>query len=330
MKYSFRHYQRTVVALLAAVLSASGAHACAIVDDSDNQRSVSTATYRLTFESTWSAATHPTDFPPNPHFSGLIGGTHNESVVFWLAGAVASNGIESMAETGSKTLLEGEVSDAITAGSAEFIVSGGGISSSPGSVSVDFDVTADFPLVTVVSMVAPSPDWFVGVSGLDLRDGTEWMQQVVVPMVVHDAGTDNGPSYTSANDDANPRGTIAALTDVPFNDNNVMGTFTFTLQSVVANESVPGDMNFFDVSPVFPNPATDIARVAVRVGRSQAVRATLFDVAGRRVKEFDAGYLSGGGFADLVIDLHGLAGQFYFLRVSGAAAVVTRPVVVRR
>ena len=37
-----------------------------------------TARYRVRFNATWSATTHPNDFPSAPHFSGLIGGTHNE------------------------------------------------------------------------------------------------------------------------------------------------------------------------------------------------------------------------------------------------------------
>ncbi len=39
----------------------------------------------------------------------------------------------------------------------------------PGSTSLDFELTEDFPLVTLVAMIAPSPDWFIGVRNLDLR-----------------------------------------------------------------------------------------------------------------------------------------------------------------
>jgi hypothetical protein len=35
------------------------------------------ARYQLTFEATWSDGTHPLEFPPNPHFSGLIGASHS-------------------------------------------------------------------------------------------------------------------------------------------------------------------------------------------------------------------------------------------------------------
>ena len=39
-----------------------------------------TASYRVTFEATWSAATHPSMFPATPHFSGLVGATHEEGL----------------------------------------------------------------------------------------------------------------------------------------------------------------------------------------------------------------------------------------------------------
>ena len=53
--------------------------------------------------------THPVDFPPGPHFSPLIGGTHSSGVAFWAPGALASDGIEAMAERGNPGPLAGEV-----------------------------------------------------------------------------------------------------------------------------------------------------------------------------------------------------------------------------
>ena len=37
-----------------------------------------TARYRVVFNATWSAATHPRDFPSSPHFSGLIDRRHSQ------------------------------------------------------------------------------------------------------------------------------------------------------------------------------------------------------------------------------------------------------------
>jgi len=188
------------------------------------------ATYELVFEATWSASTHPNHFTPGPHFSGLIGGTHNSGVTFWEEGGIATNGIELMAELGSKSGLQSEIEDAIALGTGGAVISGGGISPSPGSVSVEFTITEDHPLVSVVSMVAPSPDWFVGVDSLSLRDGDQWIYEVTVPLQPYDSGTDSGPTYTSSNADITPHIPIIEMTGLPFADGGPvppLGTFTF-------------------------------------------------------------------------------------------------------
>lgn len=190
-----------------------------------------TATYRLVFNATWSAETHPTDFPSNPHFSGLIGGTHSDAVTFWQEGELASPGIKSMAETGSKTLLQGEVQDAMADGDAEAVISGGGISPSPGSVSVEFTVSVEYPLATVVSMIAPSPDWFVGTSGYPLLQEGQWVDEAVVSLQPYDAGTDSGTTYTSPNQPTVPPVPIFEITGPPLEVDGMvppLGTFTFT------------------------------------------------------------------------------------------------------
>jgi len=188
------------------------------------------AEYKLTFTSVWSAQTHPQSFPSNPHFSGLIGGTHNNQVAFWEVGSLASNGIESMAETGSKTALQNEVNAAINAGKALSVISGGGIPNSPGSRSVNFTVTQSYPLATVVTMIAPSPDWFVGVSGTNLFQGGKWVDELVISLQPFDSGTDSGTNYTSPNNNTNPADPIFEIMGFPFLNNGIvqpLGTFTF-------------------------------------------------------------------------------------------------------
>lgn len=175
----------------------------------------STAKYRLIFNATWSAETHPDMFPGNPHFSGLIGATHNSSGQFWEPGRLASAGIESMAETGSKFPLQHEIQEAINAGWAYVLISGGGIGFSPGSVSVEFEVSAAHSKMSLVSMIAPSPDWFVGVHGLELRPGGQWIDSLTVELAPYDSGTDSGTTYTSPNAEPVMHDPITALVSAP-------------------------------------------------------------------------------------------------------------------
>ncbi|MBN1979841.1 MAG: spondin domain-containing protein [Anaerolineae bacterium] len=192
---------------------------------------VSPAQYRLTFEATWSAATHPTDFPPNPHFSGLIGAAHRPDVRLWQVGELASPGIKTMAETGVKNPLNGEIDALIAAGDACVKISGEGIHPSPGTVAVVFEVNGDCPAISVATMIAPSPDWFVGVSALSLLEDGVWVDEKVIDLFPYDAGTDSGVSYTSP-DLPSPRlegifmiegGPLLVGGSVP-----PLGTFTFT------------------------------------------------------------------------------------------------------
>ena len=188
------------------------------------------ASYTVTFNSTWSATTHPVDFPSNAHFSGLIGATHSDRVVFWRPGQLASQGIQAMAELGSKSPLDVEIASAIGARTAQHVISGGGIGSSPGQVSLDFEISKTYSLVTLVSMIAPSPDWFVGVADLPLfRDG-RWVESLTVELRGWDAGTDDGTTYAAPNAPASPHVSIFPLEDGPFRVNGqvpALGTFTF-------------------------------------------------------------------------------------------------------
>ncbi len=192
---------------------------------------VAPAEYQLTFEATWSAVTHPTDFPPNPHFSGLIGAAHSPGVRLWQVGERASPGIKNMAETGGKSSLDGEIDTLIEAGDACVKISGGGINPSPGVVTLVFAVSQDCPAVSVVTMIAPSPDWFVGVSALNLLEDGAWVDQKVVELFPYDAGTDSGASYTSPDlPTEDPDAIFRIETDPLLADGRVpsLGTFTFT------------------------------------------------------------------------------------------------------
>ena len=194
----------------------------------------STATYKVTFTSTWSAGTHPTDFPVNPHYSGMKGVTHNGSASFWAPGGMASPGIELMAEAGNNSTLNTEMDAAITATTAEFKIDGSGLDPSPGSISKMFDITEDYPLVTFVAMIAPSPDWFVGVHGENLFVGDTWVDKTITAFA-YDAGTDDGGTYSSPNAESSPHIPIAQIAASPINGENV-GSYTFELQSVLPVE----------------------------------------------------------------------------------------------
>lgn len=256
-----------------------------------------TATYSVTFASTWSAATHPEGFPPNPHFSGLIGATHDSTVTFWAPAMTASSGIESMAETGGKSSLTGEVNTQIDFGRAEHLLSGGGIGTSPGSTSLTFDISSEFPLVSLVSMLAPSPDWFVGVHDLSLFEGGTWIESLTVDLFVYDAGTDSGTNYTSDNADTQPAENIFRIESAPFLINDAvapLATFTFSLLSSVNTESDGLLPNRFTAQQPYPNPFSSTTQLSVTPARTEHVQIEVFDILGRKRAQLFNGTLPAG------------------------------------
>lgn len=127
------------------------------------------ASYRVTLTTTWTSTDFPANFPAGAHFTTLIGGTHSDQVIFWDPGQNASLGIERVAEDGTTGSLSAEFEAAKTDGKAEYIIASGSVSTA-GTTVLEFDINKLFPLVTLASMVAPSPDWFIGVHGAPLFD----------------------------------------------------------------------------------------------------------------------------------------------------------------
>ena len=192
------------------------------------------ARYRATFRATWSPATHPDRFPSTPHFSPLVGATHGAGVRFWAAGDIASAGIEQMAELGATSPLDSVIRNAIDAGQARSLLLGGGINPAPGEASLELTVTRESPYLTLVSMIAPSPDWFVGVSARNLFETGDWPAEVVIELFPYDAGTDSGGTYDARDLDTQPQEPITRIDDAPFrNEGTVRPVGTLTLTRIL-------------------------------------------------------------------------------------------------
>ncbi len=281
------------------------------------------AVYDVTFSSTWSAATHPVSFPSNPHFSPLIGGSHDASTSFWQRGGLASPGMESMAETGATTLLTSEVNAAIAAGGADQVLRFSGLSTSPASRGVRMTLTAEFSHVTLVSMLAPSPDWFVGVSGLDLRPGGQWVTDLTVPLRVYDSGTDSGTSYTSPNANTVPADPIDYVTTAsgPFAGlPGPVGTYRFVLRSSTSVYGCANPQDSLTVGATTPQLGQQVSvMLHDPTGTLGAMASTVLGISAQPAPGFPCG---------VIIPGHGLGGPGApgELLLGGAFPVVPGPV----
>jgi len=199
----------TLLSLISIACSDSGSSDFTVSGSGD-------VSYTITLNASWSNATHPQNFPGNAHFSDLVGTTHNVNSVFWQAGDIASNGIEQMAETGQTNLLIGEINSEKTLGNSDILILGDGIDKSPGSRTFTLPVNTSHHYLTLVTMIAPSPDWFIGVNAYDLMPNGNWVDNATITLYAYDAGTDSGISYTSSNADTNPPAVISQIISTPF------------------------------------------------------------------------------------------------------------------
>jgi hypothetical protein len=171
-----------------------------------------TARYRITIISEWTSNSHPTTRPSNSHFSPTVLVNHSTAGDLFLVGARASSGIEQMAETGSTGTLRAELAD-------DSSVSDIGTGSSIFGIGQNsFEVTAarGDELISLVTMLAPSPDWFVGVRDVDLLGADGWADRLELGLGNYDAGTDSGVGFRSPNADTNPAQVISGPRDAAF------------------------------------------------------------------------------------------------------------------
>ncbi|NAS12000.1 spondin domain-containing protein [Poritiphilus flavus] len=190
------------------------------------------ATYNVTFVGNWNATNHPTDFPSGDHFSRAVGMVHQAGASFFEEGALATDGVEEMAESGVNGTLQAEIDDIVDGGTALSYINGEGLLTGFSEASFQITVTQEHSLVTLVSMIAPSPDWFVAIEDVDLLSNGTFVEDLTVDAITYDAGTDSGASFTSANDDTDPAENISLITTPPLGNGTTvsppMAMFIFT------------------------------------------------------------------------------------------------------
>ena len=219
--------------LVALLFVSSGAAADSSLTPSPPDPEVATrslARYEVVFEGAWNLQSTPGGLPSSAHFSPLIGGVHNDQVVFLKSGERASPGVEQMAELGRTQRLANEV----TAAGAVVLHRVGNIGPEGTAVFDAVELSTDNPRITLTTMIAPSPDWFVGVSGLSFLDPAgNWVESRTVNLYPWDAGTEDGSEFSLSNPATSPQGVISSLRGQGKFTTARIASLSFTLRSVV-------------------------------------------------------------------------------------------------
>ncbi len=189
------------------------------------------ATYNVTFVGNWSATNHPTDFPSGDHFFPAIGMVHKVGSAFFEEGELASAGMEVMAETGATGDLSTEIDALVSSGMASSTIIGEGLTTGFSEATFQITVTDDFPLVSLVSTIAPSPDWFIAIENVEFLENGVFVDDLTVNAVSYDSGTDSGATFDSPSADTDPAENITKITEAPLGNGTTvdppMAMFTF-------------------------------------------------------------------------------------------------------
>merc|ERR1740139_1065134 len=133
----------------------------------------------------------------------------------------ASVGVQNVAEFGGTGTLKNELNAAgkavndITTASSSLFPTLNNPSKNIGQLEMDIS----HRMISSISMIAPSPDWFTGLSNYrPIKDG-KWLESFTVDTYPWDAGTDSGNTYAARDSATNPKEPVyQILNNFPVNN----------------------------------------------------------------------------------------------------------------
>ncbi|XP_034476579.1 uncharacterized protein LOC117783322 [Drosophila innubila] len=197
------------------------------------------AVYKVVLHTYWTRELFPKHYPdwrPTAQWTKTLGRTHNANYALYHIGQPATAGVKQFAETGKTELLDSNAGEQqqqqMQAGqkpvSTGFATATAAATATERSVFDEFSMPAiqlgagrseakvfvdsNHSLVSLMTRIVPSPDWFIGVDSFELCVGGSWIDTVTVELDPLDAGTDNGFTFTAPNWPTAPQGVIYRIT----------------------------------------------------------------------------------------------------------------------
>ncbi|WP_027392279.1 spondin domain-containing protein [Aquimarina latercula] len=285
--------------------------------------SQTTATYDIVFTSNW--ASHGT-LPGNAHFTELVGATHNNNIVFLEMGGLATPGIEDVAELGLFGDFSNEVNTAIAANNADQFIEGPNLfpTSSNQTIKInDLTVSSDYPLVSLASMIALSPDWMIAVNSISLIDnGGQWIPEISIDLFPYDAGTEEGTGYSLNNNATNPHEAISMLSpsNSPFNSDKI-GTIVFTQKQL----NVQDFNTQKDDITISPNPSD--GNISIQTNHASTLKEIeIYNVLGKQVRRYNFKQSN----SNINLNLSNLNAGIYLVRLhTNSGTTETQKIILR-
>lgn len=161
------------------------------------------AVYNVTFTNLLTADTFGDAIPPTGLvFSPLAAVSHSNRVSLLTVRGFASPQLEAVAEKGDNAPLLRLARTLRKERSAVRSVVSADAPTMPGmNTTLKLVVNCNNPFVSIVSMIAPSPDWIVQINNFDtvMPDG-EFVAEASGELIAYDAGTDSGDMFTDPAD----------------------------------------------------------------------------------------------------------------------------------
>ena len=169
----------------------------------------SEASYKMTVVLNWKNPQFTV--PAGVHVTALIGMIHSKDTYLWRPGLQATKGLEDVAEIGNTIHMNTELDSilALNLALTKFSITPPPVT---GTVTADLNFNTNYPCISFASMIAPSPDWFMGLHDLNLFEGNKWADDLTVQIMLYDAGTEDGDVFGYNNPATVPQQNISFLT----------------------------------------------------------------------------------------------------------------------
>ncbi len=227
--------KRKALAAVAAIILSVGIIGCENTRDriitETRPQDLVTEEYRITITNLMDNTFANTLF-----FTPAVGVSHNDSYIFWRTGQLASPGVVRVAEQGATDVAETEIDAQVILAGAQFSFNAGGTvghpnntAGTPTSQTIDNVIVSNaYPLVSLVSMIAPSPDWFVGLRDVSLVNSQgEFLDEVIVDLIAYDAGSQEGDTFafqfSNPATDTTPNEVISRVDNASITNGKVIG-----------------------------------------------------------------------------------------------------------
>jgi hypothetical protein len=177
-------------------------------EDATNTQDFSDARYTVEVTGKWK--TPEFAVPGGVHFTPVYGMIHNKETFLWKENTKASIGVENVAETGNPYPLVYEIDSAFAKGNSIALVA----MTAPqptGSSKVNIYCTNSYSYISLETMLAPTPDWFTGLSGFNLFGNNRWVTDTTVNLYAYDAGTEDGDVFGYNNPASSPQQNVHIL-----------------------------------------------------------------------------------------------------------------------